>query len=88
MLHPRARTMLLLSTPALIIGIASSTVLIVVMKVASVLQQFCGNACPLASVLPGLSAVDYRHADAHGDHGRVSYSLQPVTRDRILPVSR
>ncbi len=40
MLHPRARTMLLLSTPALIIGIASSLVLIVVMKVASVLQLF------------------------------------------------
>jgi hypothetical protein len=38
MLHPRARTMLLLAIPALIIGVASSLVLIVVMKVASVLQ--------------------------------------------------
>lgn len=39
MLHPRARTMLLLSVPAVIIGIASSLVLIVTMKVASVLQN-------------------------------------------------
>ena len=38
MLHPRARTMLLLAIPALIIGVASSLVLIVVMKAASVLQ--------------------------------------------------
>jgi polyferredoxin len=38
MLHPRARTMLLLAIPALIIGVVSSLVLIVVMKVASVLQ--------------------------------------------------
>lgn len=46
MLHPRARTMLLLSTPALIIGIASSLVLIVVMKVASVFQQFLWERLP------------------------------------------
>lgn len=38
MLHPRARTMLLLSLPALILGVASSVVLIVVMKFASILQ--------------------------------------------------
>jgi hypothetical protein len=44
MLHPRARTMLLLAIPALIIGVASSLVLIVVMKVASVLQTYYGRA--------------------------------------------
>ncbi len=43
MLHPRARTMLLLAIPALIIGVASSLVLIVVMKVASVLQAMFGQ---------------------------------------------
>jgi H+/Cl- antiporter ClcA len=46
MLHPRARTMLLLAIPALIIGIASSLVLIVVMKVASVLQTMLWTAIP------------------------------------------
>ena len=46
MLHPRARTMLLLAIPALIIGVASSLVLIVVMKIASVLQTLLWNALP------------------------------------------
>lgn len=46
MLHPRARTMLLLSLPALIIGIASSVVLVVVMKVASVLQSILWSSLP------------------------------------------
>lgn len=46
MLHPRARTMLLLAIPALIIGVVSSLVLIVVMKVASVLQTLLWNALP------------------------------------------
>lgn len=46
MLHPRARTMLLLAIPALIIGVASSPVLIVVMKVASVLQALLWTALP------------------------------------------
>ena len=46
MLHPRARTMLLLAVPALIIGIASSLVLIVVMKVAAVLQTMLWGALP------------------------------------------
>jgi H+/Cl- antiporter ClcA len=46
MLHPRARTMLLLAIPALIIGVASSLVLIVVMKVASVLQALLWTALP------------------------------------------
>lgn len=40
--------MLLLSTPALIIGIASSLVLIAVMKVASVLQQFLWERLPVS----------------------------------------
>ncbi|MEX9254173.1 ion channel protein [Pseudenterobacter timonensis] len=47
MLHPRARTMLLLALPALIIGVASSLVLIVVMKVASVLQTLLWAALPM-----------------------------------------
>lgn len=49
MFHPRARTMLLLSLPALIIGVASSLVLIASMKVASVFSNFFGNDCPPAS---------------------------------------
>ncbi|MDY1036017.1 ion channel protein [Lelliottia sp. CFBP8978] len=53
MLHPRARTMLLLAPPALIIGIASSLVLIVVMKVASVLQTL------LWTSLPGQLGINY-----------------------------
>ncbi|WP_447214597.1 ion channel protein [Citrobacter pasteurii] len=48
MLHPRARTMLLLSMPALLIGVASSLVLIAVMKVASVLQQFLWERLPIS----------------------------------------
>lgn len=47
MLHPRARTMLLLAVPALIIGVASSPVLIVVMKVAAVLQTILWTALPV-----------------------------------------
>ncbi len=46
MLHPRARTMLLLAIPALIIGIVSSLVLIIVMKVASVVQTMLWTALP------------------------------------------
>jgi len=46
MLHPRARTMLLLAPPALIIGVASSLILIVIMKVASVLQAFLWTSLP------------------------------------------
>jgi hypothetical protein len=58
MLHPRARTMLLLAIPALIIGVASSLVLIVVMKVASVLQtmlwtRFLQNWASALILLPG-----------------------------------
>lgn len=52
MLHPRARTMLLLSLPALIIGIASSVVLVVVMKVASVLQSILWSSLPAKLGVP------------------------------------
>ncbi len=52
MLHPRARTMLLLSLPALIIGIASSVVLVVVMKVASVLQSILWSSLPAKLGIP------------------------------------
>ncbi|WP_244469967.1 ion channel protein, partial [Escherichia coli] len=44
--HPRARTMLLLSLPAVAIGIASSLILIVVMKIASVLQNLLWQRLP------------------------------------------
>lgn len=46
MLHPRARTMLLLSIPAVMIGIASSLVLIVAMKIATVLQNILWTSLP------------------------------------------
>lgn len=46
MLHPRARTILLLSLPAVAIGIASSLILIVVMKIASVLQNLLWKRLP------------------------------------------
>ena len=46
MLHPRARTMLLLSVPALLIGIAASLILIVVMKIAAVLQTLLWTTLP------------------------------------------
>ncbi|APJ93279.1 ion channel protein [Escherichia coli] len=46
MLHPRARTMLLLSLPAVAIGIASSLILIVVMKIASALQNLLWQQLP------------------------------------------
>ena len=46
MLHPRARTMLLLSLPAVAIGIASSLILIVVMKIASALQNLLWQRLP------------------------------------------
>ncbi|EIM2914699.1 TPA: ion channel protein [Escherichia coli] len=46
MLHPRARTMLLLSLPAVAIGIASSLILIMVMKIASALQNLLWQRLP------------------------------------------
>lgn len=47
MLHPRARNMLLLAPPALIIGVASSLILIIVMKVAAVLQSVLWKTLPV-----------------------------------------
>ena len=46
MLHPRARTMLLLAPPALIIGVASSLILIVIMIVSAVLQSVLWTSLP------------------------------------------
>ncbi|HCC5835443.1 ion channel protein [Citrobacter farmeri] len=46
MLHPRARTMLLLSLPALILGVASSLILLVIMKFASILQSILWQRLP------------------------------------------
>ncbi|MCD0204861.1 ion channel protein [Klebsiella aerogenes] len=46
MLHPRARTMLLLSIPAILIGIASSLILIVAMKIAAILQSILWSDLP------------------------------------------
>jgi len=51
MLHPRARTMLLLSIPAIVIGIAASLVLIVAMKTAAMLQNILWS-CVLVLVTP------------------------------------
>ncbi|MEB7713358.1 ion channel protein [Kluyvera cryocrescens] len=48
MLHPRARTMLLLSIPAVLIGVASSLLLIVVLKIAAVLQHLLWRSLPEA----------------------------------------
>jgi H+/Cl- antiporter ClcA len=47
MLHPRARTMLLLSIPAVMIGIACSLVLIVAMKIAAMLQHVLWSSVPM-----------------------------------------
>ncbi|WP_312134060.1 ion channel protein, partial [Leclercia sp.] len=57
MLHPRARTMLLLAPPALIIGVASSLILIVIMKVASVLQSVLWTSLPASLGLNASSPV-------------------------------
>ncbi|MCM6107550.1 ion channel protein [Klebsiella pneumoniae] len=46
MLHPRARTMLILSVPAILIGIACSLILIVAMKVAALLQRVLWSNLP------------------------------------------
>ncbi|URN98140.1 ion channel protein [Leclercia adecarboxylata] len=57
MLHPRARTMLLLAPPALIIGVASSLILIIIMKVASVLQAVLWTSLPASIGLNTSSPV-------------------------------
>lgn len=57
MLHPRARTMLILSLPALVIGIASSLILIAVMKVAFLLQQLLWQRLPASIGIAPFSPV-------------------------------
>ncbi|MBV8042873.1 ion channel protein [Pluralibacter sp.] len=52
MLHPRARTMLLLSVPALIIGVVSSLILVVVMEIAAILQNILWTTLPASIGLP------------------------------------
>ncbi|EAB1452420.1 ion channel protein [Escherichia albertii] len=52
MLHPRARTMLLLSLPAVAVGIASSLILIAVMKIASILQNLLWQRLPDSLGIP------------------------------------
>lgn len=52
MFHPRARTMLLLSVPALIIGIASSLILVAVMKIATALQKTIWTTLPSQLGIP------------------------------------
>lgn len=47
MLHPRARTMLILSVPAILIGIACSLLLIGAMKVAALLQRVLWSNLPI-----------------------------------------
>ncbi len=46
MLHPRARTMLVLAVPALVIGIASSLTMLIVMKVAATFQHLLWSVLP------------------------------------------
>ena len=46
MLHPRARSMLVMSVPALCIGVASSVILVVVMKIAAMLQFVLWTSIP------------------------------------------
>ncbi|STI84616.1 putative voltage gated chloride channel protein [Escherichia coli] len=65
MLHPRARTMLLLSLPAVAIGIASSLILIVVMKIASVLQNLLWQRLPELWDSPGFTFLDHRCINAN-----------------------
>lgn len=52
MFHPRARTMLLLSVPALLIGIASSLILVAVMKIAAALQKTIWTTVPTQLGIP------------------------------------
>lgn len=86
MLHPRARTMLLLSLPAVAIGIASSLILIVVMKIASVLQNLLWQRLPELWDSPGFTSLDHRCINANGYCGGVGYPFQPGscrTRPRL-----
>lgn len=86
MLHPRARTMLLLSLPAVAIGIASSLILIVVMKIASVLQNLLWQRLPGTLGIARDSPLDHRCINANGYCSGVGYPFQPWscrTRPRL-----
>lgn len=86
MLHPRARTMLLLSLPAVAIGIASSLILIMVMKIASVLQNLLWQRLADSGDSPGFTSLDHRCINANGYCGGVGYPFQPGscrTRPRL-----
>lgn len=86
MLHPRARTMLLLSLPAVAIGIASSLILIVVMKIASVLQNLLWQRLPGTLGIARIPPLDHRCINANGYCGGVGYPFQPGscrTRPRL-----
>ncbi len=87
MLHPRARTMLLLSLPAVAIGIASSLILIVVMKIASVITEFAlATTAGNSGDSPGFTPLDHRCINANGYCGGVGYPFQPGscrTRPRL-----
>lgn len=87
MLHPRARTMLLLSLPAVAIGIASSLILIVVMKIASALQNLLWQRLPgTLGIAQDSPLWDHRCINANGYCGGVGYPFQPGscrTRPRL-----
>ncbi|MBJ3815158.1 ion channel protein [Shimwellia pseudoproteus] len=46
MLHPRARTMLTLSAPAILIGVAASLLMLLILKVAALLQALLWRVLP------------------------------------------
>lgn len=67
MLHPRARTMLLLSLPAVAIGIASSLILIVVMKNRLGITEFAlATTAGNSGDSPGFTSLDHRCINANG----------------------
>lgn len=75
MLHPRANAMLAFALPALIIGSASSLVLLLMMKVAATLQQWLWVTLPDALSLTPRPLVAARHADADRRGGRPDRAL-------------
>ncbi len=90
MLHPRARTMLILSVPAILIGIACSLI-------PDRGDEGCRAAAARAVEQSARAvggerrqpAVDHRHADGDRDRGGSGHSLQPRARragssDRVV----
>lgn len=89
MLHPRARTMLLLSLPAVAIGIASSLILIVVMKIASVLQNLLWQRLPGTLGIAQIHPLWIIGINANGYCGGVGYPFPAVVMpDQTPPVNR